>query len=72
MEEVKSIQNGGKITLINQQHRQAINQKNRGNGAPSRNISIIQHPLTEKDSKTIPSGGVDVALKIKMAAFNVA
>jgi hypothetical protein len=42
----------------------------RGNGAPSRNISIIQHPLTEKDSKTIASGGVDVALKLKMAAFD--
>jgi hypothetical protein len=43
----------------------------RGNGAPSRNISIIkQDALTKKDNKSIASGEVDVVFKLKMAAFN--
>jgi hypothetical protein len=43
----------------------------RGNGAPSRNISIIKEDaLTEKDNKSIASGELDVVLKLKMAAFN--
>ena len=71
MEEVKCIENGGKLTLIKQQHRKTINQGKKGNGPPSRNISIIkQHALTEKDNKSIASGEVDVVLELKMAAFN--
>jgi hypothetical protein len=36
----------------------------------SRNRSIIYHALTEKDSKSIPGGGIDGGLQLKMAAVN--